>query len=226
MKIRSWSKSLWLAAPLVFCAPACMFTSSSVSSLEDIDTLLTKVERVFVDAELTQERVHEAMDALHFMTDPRFRGDAVDSYEKLQVANKRSSKQGDELRRSVKRMRSVADEVFEAWAEDLGSYSNGSMRRRSHQRLEDTRRRYQEVLMSVQPALALTDAVNSGLEDHETFLGNDFNASAVSDLQDSIDALDVMVVELDEGLMATLHACQAYVGEGALHGQLEPAPQE
>ena len=224
MKLRSLCSSTVVLVPLLFVAPACMLTESSVGSLEDVDGLLSRVERVFVDSELTQERVHETMDALHFMVDPRFGGDAVAAHESLQVSLKRSVKQSDELRLSVKRMRSSAQSVFEKWAEDLGSFSSSDMRRRSHDRLEETRQRYQDVLAAAQPALALADAVNSSLKDHAVFLGHDYNASSVSALSGEVEALDNMVLDLDESLVATMYACQAYVGERALHGQLDGEP--
>jgi ElaB/YqjD/DUF883 family membrane-anchored ribosome-binding protein len=216
---------LFALLPLLSCLSACnMLTKSSVGGLEDVDGLLGRVERVFVDAELLQERTHESMDALHFMVDPRFDGDALQAHEHLAIAQKRSQKQSEALTASVKRMRKSAETVFEQWAEDLGSFSSSDMRRRSHERLRETRERYRAVLAAVQPALALAGSVNSSLSDHVVFLGHDYNASSVSLLEAEVRNLDGMVVELDENLVATMEACQVYVGERALHGQLEPVP--
>src|SRR5262249_6264441 len=125
-------------------------------------------------------------------------------------------KSARDLRSSVEPMKAAAGPVFEKWNTDLLSFTSPGMRQRSQARLEETRDRYQAIVVAVEPAESSLDTFNLGLRDIALFLGHDFNSQSVFAIQDDVRTLTDMAAELDTRLGNSLTAAQAYVQSSSL----------
>lgn len=201
-------------------------SSKGKEGLVRVDDLQERVEQVHVEAEISKDRVREAMQSLRSLMDPEFGGDAMDSFKGFMTAIEASEKQAESLRDSVKPMEKTAEEVFGNWAKSLEGFSNAEMRERSQLRLENTQKRYEAIISSVEPALWAYDALNRTLRDHALFLSHDFNAAAVTELESEIESLTKHASQLDKRFDASLKAAKRYVRSTALRGQAEGAEQE
>ncbi len=200
------------------------FTNKGDDSLDHVDGLLSRIERVQAESLVSKERADAALETLRVLVAPEFRGDAMSTHAALLDAIKLSDVQADRLRASVEPMKKLAESVFERWTKDLESFGNTSMRQRSQVRLEETRARYEDIVTAAVRAQIAYDAYNATLRDHALFLGNDMNAAAIAEIVGDVEKMGVYSQELDRRLEACAAACRTYVDAYALRGQVEEAP--
>lgn len=201
--------------------PSVFQKKPSDDGLVQVDDLLTRIEKVHVESVLAKERSQAAMDALRVMVATDFGGDPAASLNDLMASIDASEKQANELRKAVGPMKKAADVVFEEWTADLEDFTSEKLRRRSLNRLEATRERYEAIVAAVEPAMSSYDAFNTGLHDHALFLSHDFNSGAVSMIEGEVRALATQGQDLTVKLDACLVAAQAYVRATALRGQID-----
>jgi ElaB/YqjD/DUF883 family membrane-anchored ribosome-binding protein len=208
-------RSLVLAVPFLVLAAGCstfeVLGISHKDGLEQVDELLTCVERVQVDSAVSKERSQAALEALRTLIAPEFRGDPVTAHQQFVAAVEQSEEQAEALQDDARPLRKTAESVFARWTEDLESFGNLAMRQRSQERLEETRRRYDAIMSAAVAAQLAYDAFNGDLGDHALFLEHDFNATSVGLASQELDGLKSRARELAKRLDACIAACQAYV---------------
>jgi len=212
-----------VAGPLVAASVALLTScagTSEADSLKEVDTLVSRIERVHVESELAKQRVREAVDLLHFIVGPEFSGDPVLAYGDFVAAVERSEEQETVLRSSVSSMKASATSVFSSWSEGLAVFANPNMRARSEERLRETRERYGAITASADPALDSMETLNASLRDHVLFLEHDFNPYAVAALGGEVGSVTEHASRLDANLDVCLAATLAYVQSTALPGEL------
>jgi ElaB/YqjD/DUF883 family membrane-anchored ribosome-binding protein len=212
--------SVCLALLAALTGGGCGLFSKPGDSVERVDDLLTRVERVHVDSRIAKEKALAALERLRTMVSPEFAGDPVACYAQFVEAVEESNAQADRCRSNLGPLRDSADEVFAKWAADLETFGNLQMRQRSQARLEETRTRFQAVLAAAESAQLAYDAFNGDLRDHSLFLGHDFNAMAVAAIAPDVQALATRSEDLGKRLDACVDAAQTYVETAALPGQL------
>lgn len=214
MNRRNIATSLTMVLPLAFTGGCGAFSGDS--SLTRVDDLVTWIERVHVESEMSKQKAHSAIDALRAIAATEFRGDPVTAYTELSQTIDTSRTQANALRQAVRTMREAAEPLFDRWSSDLLSFSSPQMRQRSQVRLEETRSRYRAILSAVQPAMTSYDAFNNSIRDVQLFLGHDFNRASVGQIRDDVRALTTMTGELDRRFEASLVAAQDYIDASAL----------
>lgn len=216
-----FARSAALCAPMFLGVAACSSTTEQAESVQQVDDLLARIERVQAEALVSKEVAHTALAKLQAIVAPEFSGDATKSYAALITDVERSEQQAAALLESVTPMSASAETVFRRWTSDLESFGNTRLRQRSQARLEETRTRYLAVVRAAQAAQIAYDAYNADLGDHALFLGHDLNASAVAALRPEVSVLEEQVAELDRRFESCASAAKEYVALSALHGQLE-----
>ncbi|MDH3590657.1 MAG: DUF2959 domain-containing protein [Planctomycetota bacterium] len=193
-----------------------IFSGSNNDGPAQVNSLVGSIERVYVDAELSRERVKIALQALQAIADADFNEDAVTSYTLFVTAIEESEKQADRLRDAVEPMKKSAGPVFAQWEDDLGQFTSESMKQRSQARLDATRARYDAIVAAVDPAQEQYDAFNQALRDHALFLANDFNPSALKEIRAGVVELTDQATGMDAGFDTTMLASRSYVQSAAL----------
>jgi hypothetical protein len=233
MKVSLYPRLVLLASLLGFssCSSlSAVFQQQETSSLNQVDTLLGAVEQVHLQCEVSKKQSMEALDALHKLVAPGFQGDAILVHEALLQEVENSKDQAAALRAELDPMINAALAVANKWNEDLNAYATDRMRDLSRERLEVTNQLYVDVHMSLVAGADLYDQYNQGMNDHALYLGNDLNATSVAAIQQELLMVTEIAQELDTKLAICMEACQVYVRENALRGQLtmqvapEPVP--
>ncbi len=210
---------LLFALPLGACLSGLSVRDST--DMDQVDALLSAVERVQVETVVAKERAQAALEGLRSIVASDFQGDPLAAHGELLGNVEASETQAEELGKSVRMLRRNSDAVFRRWTKDLESFANISMRQRSQARLEETRTRLEAVLSSAGASQLALDGVNADLNDYALFLEHDFNAASVALISAEVDELGLRVKELERRLDATAAACQDYVESTALRGQLD-----
>lgn len=98
----------------------------------------------------------------------------------------------------------VAQALFDEWQEELGMYSNDSMRRESERSLRETERRYTSLLQSMERAADTMEPVLEKLQDNVLYLKHNLNAKAVDAIRGEYRSLrtdvDVLVREMETAI--------------------------
>lgn len=143
------SRTLALALPLALGTAACstvsgvtngfksVFSPSSEVGPDKVDDLLSRIERVYVECELSQQSSRAALESLESLVSADFSGDPVAAYTKFLEAAEGSKKQAQSLRDSVGPMKEAAGPFFDKWASDLAQFSSMDMRLHSQNRLTE-----------------------------------------------------------------------------------------
>ena len=191
-----------------------------------VNDLVGLIERVYVDAEVSKERLQAAVDELQAMVSSNFKDDAMTAYARLVVVIDRAEKHADQLRSSVEPMKEAAGPVFDQWETDLDAFSGQRLRERSRKRLNATRARYETIVAAVDSVQSAYDAFNRNLRDHALFLSHDLNPAAMAEIQDDVTALAGDARKLQDGLDDCLMATRVYVEAAALPAAMAPARPE
>lgn len=210
---RCIARSLALALPTAVLLSSCAAFMKKEDSLNQVDQLVTRIERVYVECEIANERAYEALGALQTVVAPEFEGDAALAFEQLVEAVERSEKQAKKLGSSVDPMQDTGESFFEQWTVDLDKFASMTMRKRSESRLNETRERFDNILNAVLPAREALDTFNLSLRDHLLFLGNDFNPDSLSEIVAEVDGLadhaELLSGELERCMVAARDYTQA-----------------
>jgi hypothetical protein len=218
-KTTSPLRTLAIVAALSSMGTACMSTNEK-DSLEEVDNLVARVERIYVESELVRERAREAVDTLHKIVAPDFEGDPVAAYGEFVDAVERSEAQAAVFSDCIDPMKDSAASVFGQWETDINIFTSAVMRARSEERLQETRGRFEEVVASIDPTATSLGEFNAALRDHVLFLEHDFNPAAVAAIGGEVTSLTEHAEVLDTNLESCLVTTLAYVRSTALPGEL------
>lgn len=220
-----------LAAPLLaltasLILSACVQSAKKSEGLDQVDDLLSRIEKVYVECELADLRVREAVETLSWLTAEGFDGDPVEVHAALGLAAERADLQAKELELSIAPMKASGEALFQRWTNDLESFRSASMRARSAERLAETRARYDAIVASVEPAYTRMQELNVLLGDSVLFLANDLNAGAIGALRGDIEAMLASAKELSGELEVCLTAADGYMRSAALPEGLDEATSQ
>lgn len=191
-------------------------------TLEEVDSLLGRIEHVYIECERSEARVAEATSRLHKLVGTDFDSDAAATFVAFQEAIASSEQQAELLRASVEPLEKSASAFFRRWEGELNDFQSAQMRQRSEKRLTETRDRYKDIVNAVSPALPMYESFNAALSDHALYLQNDFNADAVSEIEGEVRAVTEVAKTLNQRFSDCREASRVYVERAALRGQLEP----
>ena len=197
---------------------SCASTKQSVG-LENVDSLVSRVEQVHLETELAKQSVYAAIVSLGPLFAEDFTGDATEAFEAFAQATEVAEKQANELRAHISPMRNSAIAVFDRWDKSLEDFSSDGMRQRSADRLEATRDRFAEVQEASVLAQEQFDALNGQLRDTVLFLGHDFNSASVAEIEEDAYALRDEARSLGKVFDSCMDAAAEYVEKSALRGQ-------
>lgn len=194
----------------------CLFGGEQDATIDKVDDLVSRIERVHVETEVSKGVVRETVAALESLSSNDFGGNAAATYLEFMASIQRSEKQAARLRSTVGPMKDASDPVFEQWAKDLAGFASPRMRHLSEQRLATTRERYNSIVASVDPAQSSYEVFNQGLRDIALFLGHDFNPVAVAEIEQDIHAVANLASELDGRFNTCLMAARTYLDSSAI----------
>jgi hypothetical protein len=209
---------------------ACSWVSGLVGSgpatsptVERIDALMTWVERVHVEAELSKQKVQSTTDLMAALTSANPKGDPSAAFGEYQRAIQESEQQAERLHGTVRELQSAATPVFDHWNQDLLEISNLQLRRRSQARYDMTWQRYQSLIAHAKSAAAGYDSFNQQARDLAYFLRHDFNSGALTEIKDDARAIADLSLELDTRFNRCLETARDYIANSATATTMDPA---
>lgn len=138
-------------------------------------------------------------------------GDLQHKFDELNREYQRSESAAREVRDRIAAVEDVADELFREWKKELGSYSDASLRRQSERQLDETRRRYDNLLALMRRAASRMDPVLAVFHDQVLFLKHNLNARAISSLDTTSRTLESDISRLIADMEASIRESEAFI---------------
>jgi DNA polymerase I-like protein with 3'-5' exonuclease and polymerase domains len=129
----------------------------------------------------------------------------------LRDAYERSNEHAREVTDRIDKVESVADALFDEWEEELDGYDDASLRRRSEERLRDTRTEVRRLLRVMRQAERSLDPVLQKLEDRVLYLKHNLNAAALASLDDKLPELERDVDRLVREMQASIAEADRFI---------------
>lgn len=104
-------------------------------------------------------------------------------YDKLNSAYEKASAQSQDVHQSVVKVETVAKDLFDEWEKEIDQMETASLKSKSQQQLESTKRKYSEMHQALKNSEAKMDPVLRKLKDHVLYLKHNLNAQAIASLK-------------------------------------------
>lgn len=174
--------------------------------------LVSRVENARDSQEKAQEQFQSTLDRFISLTKADV-GDLQARYNRLQSDFERSESRANDVRRRIRDIESVADDLFSEWEKELDEYQSAELRRSSEQQLRETRDRYKQFVAAMHRAERRMDPVLAAFRDQVLFLKHNLNARAVASLQTTTATLETDVSQLIREMQQSIAEADAFIKE-------------
>lgn len=138
-------------------------------------------------------------------------GELEKRYQALNDDYKRSKAAAERVNSRIKAVDNVAQALFDEWQDELGLYSNASMRSESERSLRETERHYKSLLQSMERAAGTMEPVLEKLHDNVLYLKHNLNAKAIDAIRGEYRVLRADVEVLIREMEAAIEASNAFI---------------
>lgn len=169
------------------------------------DILVDRVEAARDSQQQAQEQFASALDRFDQVLGLEG-GDLEDKYRALQVELDESKARAEAVRERVDLVEDVAGALLDEWENELGQYTDKTLRARSKARLAETRKRYTQLMTAMRAAEKRMDPVLATFNDQVLYLKHNLNARAVASLKGEL-------AEVETDVQALLRAMDKSIRE-------------
>lgn len=138
-------------------------------------------------------------------------GDLEATYKKLNSALESSEDSAEAVRKRIKDVESVADSLFAEWKAELGQYSSADLRRKSEEKLAQTKARYNEMLGAMKKAEQRIDPVLKPFRDQVLYLKHNLNARALAAIKGELVKVDAQVDQLVKDMNKSIAEADKFI---------------
>ncbi len=117
-------------------------------------------------------------------------------YSKLNSSYEKAADQAEDVRLSIKKVETVAQDLFEEWEHEIEGLQTASLKSRSRQTLADTRAKYAVLHDSLKNSEQKMEPVLAQLKDQTIFLKHNLNAKAIGSLKKEEHRINQQVTSL------------------------------
>ncbi len=170
---------------------------------EKRDILVKRVKEARESQVKAQEEFKTALDRLEEIVDIEG-GDLEKTHDRLNKELERSEDRAQDVRDRIQGVRDVSKDLFREWQAELGKYSDRQLRRESERELQETRRRTEALVASMERVEKKIDPVLKPLRDRVLFLKHNLNARALGALSKELTAVshdvDALVADMQQAI--------------------------
>lgn len=171
--------------------------------VEKRDILVDRVEDAKDYQEDAQQQFSSALDEFSQLINFDG-GELQDVYTQLKDQFEASEDSAASVSDSIDKVENIAQALFDEWQQELGRYTNKTLKRDSQRKLKDTQRRYQSLLNAMRKAERKMEPVLSALRDNVLYLKHNLNASAIGALQGEFNGIrkeiNQLVTEMNKAI--------------------------
>ena len=171
--------------------------------VEKRDILTNRVEEARESQVAAKEQFTDALEQYRALIDIDG-GDLEDTYDDLNRAFERSESRAETVSNRIDSIENVAEDLFDEWEDEIGQYSDRSLRRQSERLLQETQRDYGRMLAAMRRAESTMAPVLTLFQDQVLFLRHNLNARAIGALETELADIEVAtrsaIAEMEESI--------------------------
>ena len=103
--------------------------------------------------------------------------------------------------------------LFSEWQTELDEYSSATLKRNSQRQLKQTRKRFNQLMSSMQNAERTIDPVLYSLKDNVLYLKHNLNARAIASLKGELSTVNEDVNTLIDAMQAAINESSAFIDQ-------------
>jgi hypothetical protein len=204
---------LFLIAGMTFLLTSCATTYYKTMETFGVykrDILVDRVEEARDSQEEAGEQFKSALESFRDVVD--FEGGELErKYEQLNSEYERSEERAKEVSERIASVEKVANDLFAEWEKELDEYSDPNLRRSSERTLDQTRRKYSDLIRTMKKAESKMPPVLARLKDQVLFLKHNLNARAIGSLQGVASDLQLDVDDLLKELQKSIAEANEFI---------------
>jgi len=198
-----------MAVLLAGCSSAYYKTMEGLG-IEKRDILVDRVEEARDAQDSASEQFASALD--QFRSVVSFDGgDLEDTYDRLNAEYESSMAEAEEVSERINSVESVAEDLFSEWEKELDQYSRAELRRESASLLNDTRKRYKQLMTTMRRAESSMEPVLEAFEDQVLFLKHNLNARAIGALRNELASIERDTATLIAQMQKAIAEANAFI---------------
>lgn len=138
-------------------------------------------------------------------------GDLEKTYEALNREYERSVRRASTVRKRIADMETVARDLFAEWEKEIKEYSSESLRQSSRQKLQETKRRYEELHTALKRAEEGMEPVLVRLHDQVLYVKHNLNAAAIASLKGESTEIQTEIATLLEEMKTAIAKADSFI---------------
>lgn len=178
--------------------------------IEKRELLVSRIDKAREAQQEAQEQFKDALEEFQAVVGYKG-GDLEAMYGKLSAEYESSEQRAEEVRERLKKVRQVADSLFAEWKQEIGQYQSSELRATSERELATTRRRYDEVVRTMERAAKSMDPVLAKFHDQVLFLKHNLNARALGSLAGTAQTLEADVGRLVAEMQTSIAEAERFI---------------
>lgn len=176
------------------------------------DILVSRVESARDSQQDAKEEITDALAEFRKVVAVQG-GELEKRYDALSAQLNDSERAATEVRDRVDAVEDVAEALFKEWHEELGQYSDASLRSKSERQLRATRARYDQLMTAMRRAEGKLEPALRPLRDQVLYLKHNLNAQAIAGLKGEVAQVDAQVTQLVAELDRAIAEADRFIRE-------------
>ena len=178
--------------------------------IEKRDLLVDRVEDARDAQDSASEQFASALD--QFRATVNFDGGDLEKiYDRLNAEYDNSVDEAEEVSERINSVESVAEDLFNEWEQELEQYTSTEMRRNSSSLLNDTRKRYKQLMTTMRRAERSMKPVLNAFNDQVLYLKHNLNARAIGALRNELASIERDTANLISQMQKAIAEANAFI---------------
>jgi hypothetical protein len=138
-------------------------------------------------------------------------GNLETTYNGLKSDYDRCVARADAVHKRVRQVETVAADLFNEWEKELGQISSATLRDSSRNKLQETRRRYDELHTALKRAEGSMEPVLVKFKDQVLFLKHNLNAEAIASLKGESTNIQTEIARLIQDMNSAIAQADKFI---------------
>jgi len=193
----------------------CSCQSAYYSTMEKLgvhkrDIMIDRVQEARNSQQEAKEQFASALE--QFETVLGFQGGSLEEkYDKINTIYEDCARRADDVRSRIEKVEDVSEALFDEWQDELGQYTNKTLRRASEQKLKATRSHYEKLIAAMKRAEKNIQPVLNVFHDQVLYLKHNLNAAAIDSLQNELAGIETDVARLIREMESAIAEADAFI---------------
>lgn len=132
-------------------------------------------------------------------------------YDVLNAEYKKCEKKADKVRKRIAAVEDVGESLFKEWEAELNQYSSTTLRSSSRQKMDQTRREYDQLIQAMSRGERHIEPVLSAFRDQVLFLKHNLNAGAIASLKNEMVTVETDMASLTKETEAVIAQANGFI---------------